>query len=371
MISAVAPDDRIESIDVVRGAALFGVLIVNLLTGFRVSIFQQFLGADSDHVDADRVVERIVSLGFESKAFCLFALLFGVSLAIQFDRLSGTGRPLYWLARRLVVLLAFGLVHLLLVWNGDVLVEYAVAGLAALPLLRLRPGALLVVAAGFLVLFAVGPGLYAVPWPDAAGLHAHVASANRVYAAGSLLEIRRFSFEELPLILSLHLWALPRTLALFAFGIFLWRIGFLKRAADFTDETVLAAVVGIVAGAALTAAAFALAPVVLGLGYGAALLVLAGQPVTRRLLSPFVAIGRMAFTNYLLQSVIFGFIFFGFGLGQFGRMSATAAFALGVGVYMAQVAFSRWWLRRYRYGPIEWLWRTLMYGVAQPMARVA
>jgi uncharacterized protein len=77
----------------------------------------------------------------------------------------------------------------------------------------------------------------------------------------------------------------------------------------------------------------------------------------------------MAFTNYLLQSLIFCWIFFGYGLGQFGRMSATMAFALGVAVYAAQMALSRRWLAHYRFGPVEWLWRTLMYGQAQPMRR--
>ena len=110
-----------------------------------------------------------------------------------------------------------------------------------------------------------------------------------------------------------------------------------------------------------------LAPVVLALGYGAGVLVLTQLPVTGRLLSAFAPIGRMAFTNYLMQSAVFGFVFFGYGLGQFGRMDATLAFALGVAVYIAQMLLSAWWLRRYRFGPIEWLWRTLMYGVAQPM----
>src|SRR3954471_6578005 len=129
--SPVAPRDRIEAVDAVRGVALFGVLIVNLVTEFRVSIFQQFL-ASTACSEADRLAERIVAVGFESKAFCLFSLLFGVGLAIQFDRLSATGRPLYWLARRLAVLLAFGLVHLLFIWNGDILTEYALAGFAVL-----------------------------------------------------------------------------------------------------------------------------------------------------------------------------------------------------------------------------------------------
>jgi len=221
--SAVAPNERIKAVDAVRGVALCGVLIVNLVTEFRVSIFQQFLGSTAS-ADADRLVERIVSVGFESKAFCLFSLLFGVGLAIQFDRLSATGRPLYWLARRLGVLLAFGLVHLLFVWNGDILTEYALAGFIALPFLLLRRVSLLMVAAGLLVLYAVGPMLYSVPWPDAATLQAHVASANRVYSTGTLTEIWRFSLGELPLLASLHAWVFPRTLALFVLGILLWRV---------------------------------------------------------------------------------------------------------------------------------------------------
>jgi len=368
--SAVAPNERIKAVDAVRGVALCGVLIVNLVTEFRVSIFQQFLGSTAS-ADADRLVERIVSVGFESKAFCLFSLLFGVGLAIQFDRLSATGRPLYWLARRLGVLLAFGLVHLLFVWNGDILTEYALAGFIVLPLLRLRRGALLAAAAGFVLIYAVGPALYSVPWPDAATLGAHVASANRVYSTGSLAEIWLFSLGELPLLASLHAWVFPRTLALFVSGIFLWRVGFLKRAAELQAPTVLVAVIAIATGATLTSASGRvydfLAPVPLALGYGAAFLVLATHPLTRRLLSPFAQVGRMAFTNYLLQSIIFSLIFFGYGLGQFGRMGATEAFALGVAVYLAQVFFSKWWLRRYRFGPIEWLWRSLMYGVAQPI----
>ena len=380
----MVPDDRIESIDAIRGVALFGVLIVNLVTEFRVSIFQQFLGSSAARVDADLVVERIVSLGIESKAFCLFALIFGVGLAIQFERLSSVGRPLYWLARRLAVLLAFGLIHLLFVWNGDILTEYALAGLVVLPLLLLRNTKLLVLALSFLAVYVIGPTLYSLPWPDATALRAHVALASQVYSTGSLAEIWRFSLDELPLLFALHVCVFPRTLALFVFGMLLWRIGVLKHAREFTDETFTAAMAGLAVGAGLTAAdahgslrtlgtsgqmLASLAPVFLALGYGEMLLLLAEWSATRRFLSHFAPIGRMAFTNYVLQSIIFGFIFFGYGLGQFGRMGATTAFALGVAVYIAQLALSRWWLRRYRFGPIEWLWRTLMYGAAQPMSR--
>ena len=384
-IAAVAPDERIESIDVVRGIALFGVLIVNLITEFRVSIFQQFLGTTSTQTNLDSMVERIVSLGFEAKAFCLFALLFGVGLAIQYDRLCRLGSPpLYWLFRRLVVLLAIGLVHLLLIWNGDILTDYAVAGLVALPLLLMRARGLLVATASFLALYAAGPVLlYSNLWPDTATLQHHVSLANQVYSSGSFVEVWRFSLQELPLLLPLHIFVFPRTLALFLLGAWLWRAGVLKRPHDFRYQTITAAMVGIVGGAALAAVDShgfltrlgarpflnAFTPVLLALGYGAAIMALMQLSLARRLLSTFAPAGRMAFTNYVLQSVILGFIFFGYGLGQFGRMGAATAFVIGVALYIAQMVLSKWWLRHYRFGPIEWLWRTLMYGVVQPMRK--
>lgn len=384
-VAALAPDERIESIDVVRGVALFGVLVVNLVTEFRVSIFQQFLGATAAPASADGVVERIVFLVFEGKAFCLFALLFGAGLGMQFERLGRHGSPLYRLSRRLVVLLAFGLLHLLLVWNGDILTEYALAGLLALPLLLLRARWLLAASAGFLALYAAGPVLlYSGLWPGTATLRHHVAMANQVYPVGSLAEVWRFSLQELPLLLPLHVFVFPRTIALFLLGAWLWRAGVLARPQDFRYRTIAAATAGIAGGAALAAAdadgflaalgaskalLLALTSVLLALGYGAAILALMQLSVARRVLSMFAPAGRMAFTNYVLQSVIFGFIFFGYGLGQFGRMGAAAALVLGVAVYVAQVVLSAWWLRRYRFGPLEWSWRTLTYGAAQPMRK--
>lgn len=378
MAAPVAPQDRIEAIDAVRGVALFGVLIVNLVTEFRVSIFQQLLGPTSGG-GPDLMVERVVALGFQSKAFCLFALLFGVGLAIQFERLADTGRALYWLARRLGVLLGFGLIHLLFIWNGDILTEYALAGFAVLPLLPLPARALLLAAVALLAAYAGAPALYSIGWPGAAEVRAHVTSANQVYSSGTLAEIWRFSIGELPWLLKLHLSVFLRTLALFVLGMFLWKAGVLKRSRHFRSEILIAAVMGMALGAVLTAgeahdaldglgmaaqALADLAPVLLAVGYGAALLALAELSATRRFLSVFAPLGRMAFTNYVLQSVVLGFIFFGYGLGQFGRMGAAAAFAVGVALYAAQLVFSQWWLRRYRFGPLERLWRTLTYGAA-------
>jgi uncharacterized protein len=361
----VPPEERLASLDILRGVALFGVLVVNLDTGFRVSIFEHFLPDRRPLSMPDLVVEALVSYALELKALALFSFLFGVGLAIQFERLSLQGSPLYWLARRLAVLLMLGLVHLFFIWNGDILTEYAVAGFLALPFLLAPTWLLAVASASLLALYVVMPMLpLPIPWPDAATLRLQAAEANRVYATGGFGEIWRFALGELPLVALLHLYVFPRTLALFLLGALVWRIGVLRDLPRYKRGLALAAGIGIVVGFALTAGGGAperLGTVVLAAGYAAAVLVLV------RALNLFAPVGRMAFTNYLMQSLVFGFIFFGYGLGQFGRLGAAQALAIGVAIYIAQMLLSAWWLRRFRFGPVEWLWRTLMYGKAQPL----
>ena len=108
-----------------------------------------------------------------------------------------------------------------------------------------------------------------------------------------------------------------------------------------------------------------LAQLVLAAGYGAGIVVLAEHVRGRKLVGWAGPLGRMAFTNYIAQSVILSCIFYGFGLALFGRLSVAQSIAVAIVIYAAQAAFSAWWLRRFRFGPIEWLWRSLMYGELQ------
>jgi len=124
----IRPAERIDAIDVLRGVALFGVMAINVTSIFRVSIFEQFLFPMHPASPLDRVVETVLKLAVDLKAFALFSLLFGVGLAMQFERLSASPRRTVLLVRRLIVLLAFGVIHLCLIWNGDILTEYAIAG---------------------------------------------------------------------------------------------------------------------------------------------------------------------------------------------------------------------------------------------------
>jgi uncharacterized protein len=372
----------------IRGAALLGVLLVNLETAFRVSIFSQFLPQQPRASALNRIAELAVSVGLEFKAFILFALLFGVGLAIQYERLERTGRPLYWLARRILVLLAFGGLHLFFVWNGDILTEYAVAGLIVLPLLR-RSNQWIVVccALAFLVYFIlpIVPPLLAMPGPD--WMQHHIGDANTAYATGGHLQVIRFNIAEVPFILPLHVYVLPRTIGLFLSGILLWRSGFIVHAKQYVPTIRSWTTTAIGIGALLTAVsrwpvAFTnglpdwfgkavdstswllvnVAPIVLALGYGLALFALSENQRTRGLLRPLAAVGRMAFTNYLCQSLVLGFVFFGYGFGLFGRVGAFPALLLGLVLYGLQISGSNLWLRHFRYGPFEWIWRSLTYG---------
>jgi uncharacterized protein len=136
----VSPWNRIDGIDALRGIALLGVLAINLVTEFRVSIFQQFLSVGHPTSSLDRAVEAFLTIAVDMKAFALFSLLFGVGLAIQFERLATHAHRTTLLLRRLIVLLIIGLLHLFLIWNGDILVEYALAGFIVLPFLFGRAG---------------------------------------------------------------------------------------------------------------------------------------------------------------------------------------------------------------------------------------
>ena len=318
----------------------------------------------------------------------LFSLLFGAGLAIQFERLARSERRTLLLVRRLVVLLAFGLIHFCLIWNGDILTEYALAGFIVLPFL-FGPRWLAVAALASLGLYLAmqvfpPPGL----WPGTAALGQDVAEARRIYPTGNFLDVLAFRLREIPLFATLHVYIFPRTIGLFLLGAFAWRTGILRNPQRHLLFSIAAACIGLgaalilchaggliagtsIAGGRIRALAEPLGTILLALGYGAAIIGIANLASGKRLLGWAAPLGRMAFTNYLAQSVILGWIFYGYGLGLFGRLGVTSALAIGLVVYFVQVPFSAWWLRRYRYGPVEWLWRTLMYGAAQPMRQTA
>src|SRR6266481_3152318 len=252
----VAPSSRIEGIDVLRGLALFGVLAINILFGFRVSIFEQFLPPAGTIPAIDRALRDVLVAAIELKALALFSFLFGVGLAIQFDRLTNNPRRLTLLMRRLAVLLAIGTAHLFLLWNGDILVEYAVVGLVVLPFLFCPRWLTLLVAAASLVLFLTMPLLPpVVQFPSHFWIFEHIAEATRAYGDGGFLDVLAFRVREIPAMFTLLVLIFPRTIALFLFGALAWRSGILRRASEHKSLLLSIAIGGVLFGGALTVTA--------------------------------------------------------------------------------------------------------------------
>jgi len=362
--SAVPPAERVTSLDVVRGVALYGVMAMNLVVdGFRVSLFERFLPETTPKPWLDQVVENFLLASFDLKAFALFSFLFGIGLAIQFDRLQPARRTLL-LVRRLAVLLTIGIIHLVFIWNGDILTEYAVVGFVALPFLF---GSRLLLAMGSICLLAFYAAFPAtMPIPDAMWFREHVSAATSIYPTGDYAAILKLRIEELQGFLPLHVGIFPRTLGLFLLGAFIWRTGLVSQASDNRDILAGIALLGVLATVGLRSNA--LADVTLALTYAAVIFAIMTTQAGSKLLGWAAPLGRMAFTNYLLQSLIFGFVFYGYGLGLFGKVGVTATLCFGTAVYVGQVMLSRRWLRNHTFGPVEWLWRRLMYGSPQETA---
>ncbi len=366
-LEPVEQRDRYAPLDILRGVALYGVLIVNLLTLFRVSLFARIIGEDQPSDRLGRFLLSAVGTLMEFKAFTLFSFLFGVGIALQAERVEGRGSVSRFLMRRFFVLLIFGLIHLYLIWNGDILTLYAVCGFLLIPLLRLR--SLWIALAGALLIGWSGFGSLPIPLPDTPALRAHAAEATRVYATGGFAQILAFRiYEANRLIVPLLGLTLPRTLGVMTLGLAAWRSRLLTTGRRWWPGilaiSILAAIVGIrwrVELAEQFGLAFAYASAVL-LWIRRAPLLAAG--------------GRMALTNYLAESIVFGMVFYGYGFGMFGRVGVTPVVLWGTIFYVAQLMFSRWWLGRFCFGPFEWVWRSLTYGRRQPMlyrpeARVA
>jgi uncharacterized protein len=363
----VGETGRYRYLDVLRGIALFGVLLVNLLTGFRVSMFQHFAQAHTHPGRVNYLVDTLVATFVELKALTLFSFLFGVGIAIQAERSAARGVAVTpFLLRRFLVLLAFGLGHMFLIWNGDILCLYAVCGFLLAPILRLSSRALAILGFAAILLPSFVP--LNIHFPSGEAMRAQVEAANRVYSHGGFLEILRFRSSEAVRLIFPLLWGiLPRTVGLMWWGVAAWRSGLLFRPEH--HRRLLSML--LVAGIALAGVGpglhsrfeDVLSIIPLASAYASAVL-LWYRPGRAK---AFAAAGQMALTNYLTQSIVLGFIFYGYGFGLFGRLDPTAGLVLVIGLYALQLAASLVWLRRYRFGPVEWLWRSLTYGRIFPL----
>ncbi|HYI94380.1 MAG TPA: DUF418 domain-containing protein [Bryobacteraceae bacterium] len=354
--------ERSHHIDVIRGLALFGVLLVNELTMYRVPLLEHVLAPGAGKSPLDSLVSQAVAILLEFKALTIFSFLFGAGMAIQSERgAANDASTTRFLARRLGWLALFGLVHMVAISNGDILALYAVCGLMLLPVLRLSSLALAYIGAALIVVPEIVPFRPSLPSADEAA--AHLIRAREVYSTGSFENLTSFRLYEIgALILPLLAGIAPRTIGVMMWGVAGWRSGILQKPGEHKGTLTVAFV------CAISAAPWS--PLIVAVAYVSGFLLVLPK-LRESTVAGFAAVGRMALTNYLLQSVILGFVFYGYGFGLLGRVGTATAAALGVLLYVIQVKVSSLWLGYFQFGPMEWVWRSLAYREWQQMRRVS
>lgn len=401
-----APSERILLLDILRGLAVFGILVVNM-GAFKASAMP-FVPARAQS-ELDRWVDALINFAFEGKFYPIFAFLFGMGFTLQIERLQARGvNPLPVMLRRLLVLLLFGLIHAILIWSGDILAFYAVGGLVLLLFHRLHPRTLLGIALGVwgLQLFCCGVptgmfwALHTVPEAAQGMKEANqqfsstmrelFAAAEQAYAHGSYWEaVRHRLWEWVQLLSWSYILLLPNVLTMFWLGMYAAQRQILQNIRDNPSKWSRVAVVCLAIGlpASLLYAQqllhssqnlqlvpfltamwlYLLGGPALGVAYIIVLSLLLRRESVQARWSGLAAVGRMALTNYLLQSVVCTLLFYNYGLGLYGKVGVASGFVLSCLIFAAQSVFSVWWLRRYRFGPVEWLWRSATYGQRQPV----
>jgi uncharacterized protein len=392
--SAGPAENRVAVVDALRGFALFGILLANVLywSGWGLATEGQRVALAG--AEAAQWQSRFHHLLVDGKFYTLFSLLFGAGFALQLERLTRRGHDgLRIYRRRVLVLLGIGLVHCFLVWDGDILVLYALLGLV-LPLFhRLRDRTVLMTA--FVLIFVVPFAGIAVfrtfGWPPDAGLY------DMSFAIGGRFGIDQSPDYVLPWLqredvrawlawilsgpwyswgLRIETWRVPKVLGIMLLGVWigrrlsdgrllderrlLWRVLLAGLAFGLPASVVYAWTPGL--GQDSWPSLIGTVP--LGLAYAAAFAL--AWPHGSGWLRVFVAPGRMALTNYLTHSVLGVVLFYGIGFGLAGRLSIAATYAYATCLFAAQVVFWRWWLSHHAQGPMEALWRRWTYG--RPLA---
>lgn len=391
--------ERIELLDVLRGFALGGIVIVNYQVFAGLLFMDPGALAALGMTTADRVTEFLIHLLLEQKFYSLFSLLFGIGFSIQMGRAADRGSAFApFFRRRLAVLLGIGLLHAVLVWPGDILVLYSVLGFS---LLLFRDASARTVLRWGVALLLSPIAIYAlllvlrVPDPMAvmAGSGpSPLARALAVFSGGSYPEVvatNAFMYVGRWILYVVQL-RIPRVLGMFLIGVWLDRRNVFRDPAG--NRVLLArtalwgAVIGLSANAVvawmgegrpalpatgrglLGLSLSAIGVPALALAYAAAI-ALAMKATRKTGWMSLAPMGRMALTQYLLQSVAGVLVFYGLGLGLLGRTRPLTATAIAVLVFAGQVVLSRLWMARFAYGPAEWVWRRLTYAGPVPFLR--
>ncbi|MBS8263013.1 DUF418 domain-containing protein [Mesobacillus boroniphilus] len=381
-INGQVSGNRINSIDRMRGFSLLGIFFVNM-----ISFHSPYFYIDPEtwwDGSVNLFTYRFIDLFVQASFYPLFAMLFGYGLVILRERTLEKGLRFNPLAlRRLSILLLIGVIHAFLIWEGDILITYAVCGFAFLLFIGWSAkrlfitGLSLYIVPNVLLLLMLGAASVADGGAEFSMYDGQAAEQSiAIYQTGSFAEVTEHRISEwyknnnlmglffylitiLPLFMigagaaKLRLFEnvqeKRRRIAIAA--AVLATLGLLIKAVPYLyGKTLMTDYAQDVFGGAMVAMAYAL------------IIALASElEQLNSLLYPLEAAGRLSISNYLFQSVVSTMIFYSYGLGYYGELSIFSGTMLALGIYVIQLAFSSWWVKRFYYGPVEWLWRSGTY----------
>ena len=403
----VSQQQRLISLDAIRGLALLGILVMNIQAFSMIFSAYENPYVYGDMTGINYWVRWISEVFADQKFMTIFSMLFGASLMLMAEKAEAKGvgpkglhyRRMFWLA-------LFGAAHAFLIWAGDILLFYAVSGCFAILFFRWKARNLITTGIILVTLFAglmlmIGVSIEFMPQEDVAEIYefwspseqkiAEDLAGNRAGWAGqwdTRVTLYLKIAEGLPFLIF-------RLLGAMLIGMGLYKAALLDASRSkrfYLIHTVIALAIGY----ALTM--FGLTQIeahefeagysmfigsmysyfgsfIIAWGYICLLQWFASgansqdtQSVVVKYLAP---VGQMALSNYMFQSIVCGTIFFGWGFGLYGSVERIGQIGVVVAVWAAQIALSQWWLQRYRFGPLEWLWRSLTYWKKQPFVRAA
>ena len=425
----VSSDERLRTLDVLRGAALLGIVLMNIVfTGLPFAAYgNPNLWGGNDPLNVGVLAVQWVL--FDGKMRALFSMMFGAGIVLFMERTlarENSVRPADLLTRRMLWLMLFGALHGWLIWAGDILYSYGLFGLLIVPMRNVAPRKLLItagVALTLLSLAGVGRGFgqrstrdaavearaaeargqtltmeqreakkewdeaYNTARPSKEKLQEEVDNYRKGYGGvmtQRALVMRKFNFVPVYFPPGIDIWALM------LIGMALFKLGVLQgeRPRSFYVRLAVAGyAIGITVNALSTygmmtsnydiiATMFWNSPYQIGrvavaLGHASVVILLAKGQTLRWLTDRLAAVGQMAFSNYISHSIIYAVVFYTPGLGWFGQLQRYQLYFVVLGIWILNLAWSPIWLRYFRFGPLEWCWRSLTYWQRQPMRRRA
>ena len=376
--------NRIESLDAVRGVALLGILIVNSLS-FHAPYF--FYGGEGDYSATDNVLLMVIDMFVQASFYPLFSLLFGIGLYMMYNRqLKITDRPYSILIRRMIILAAIGVIHGIFLWYGDILLTYAVFGMISLLFIHKKPASILKWALSLLMIPTI-----LMTWSfysmrnELSSLGNQTAIAESIDAfKGSYSDIFQQNLTNWLMSYDIYQWIIMLfiILPMMLLGIMIQKKGWLKNINTHANELKWWLLISFI-----LFASFKMVPYLFGMPiwFEYAQDVIGGSfsslfyfilfiflfkgrylQFIRRILSNA---GKLSLTNYVTQSVICFFIFYGVGFNLYNELSIGTLLIIVFTIYIVQLLVSNWYVKRYKFGPLEWVYRSLTYQAFQPMKK--